>query len=57
MGLDGAINTVGRIISPLMMGEIYRRFGAGAAFGLAGSLVLLGMGTALFRRFIVLRDP
>jgi DHA1 family tetracycline resistance protein-like MFS transporter len=57
MGLDGAVNTVGRIISPLMMGEIYRRFGAGAAFGLAGSLVLLGMGTALFRRFIVLRDP
>lgn len=56
MGLDGAINTVGRIISPLMMGEIYRRFGAGAAFGLAGSLVLVGMGTALFRRFLVLRD-
>jgi MFS family permease len=57
MGLDGAINTFGRIISPLVMGEVYRRLGAGAAFGLAGSLVFLGMGTALFRRFAVLRDP
>eukprot|EP00980_Cylindrotheca_fusiformis_P015581 scaffold4452_cov155-Cylindrotheca_fusiformis.AAC.4 len=56
MGLDGAINTIGRIISPLMMGAIYRRFGPGAAFGLAGSLVLFGMGTALFRRFVVLRN-
>jgi DHA1 family tetracycline resistance protein-like MFS transporter len=56
LGLDGSINTVGRIISPLMMGEIYRRFGAGAAFGLAGSLVMLSMATAIFRRFLVLRD-
>jgi len=56
MGLDSAINTVGRIISPLFMGEVYRRFGAGAAFGLAGSLVFVGMGTTLFRRFVVLKD-
>jgi len=56
MGLDSAINTVGRIISPLVMGEVYRRFGAGAAFGLAGSLVFVGMGIALFRRFMTLRE-
>ena len=56
MGLDGAINTVGRIISPLMMGEVYRRLGAGAAFGIAGSLVLVGMITTLFRRFVVMKD-
>lgn len=55
MGLDGAINTLGRIISPLAMGEVYRRRGAGAAFGLAGGVVFVGALTALLRRFIVLR--
>jgi hypothetical protein len=55
MGLDSAINTVGRIISPLFMGEVYRRFGAGAAFGLAGSLVFVGMGVTLYRRFVVVK--
>ena len=56
MGLDGTINTIARIISPLAMGEVYRRFGAGAAFGLAGSMVFGGVFTALFRRFVVLRQ-
>jgi DHA1 family tetracycline resistance protein-like MFS transporter len=56
MGLDGTINTIARIVSPLFMGDIYRRYGAGAAFGLAGTMVFGGMFTALFRRYIVLRD-
>ncbi|KAL3941323.1 MAG: hypothetical protein SGBAC_004297 [Bacillariaceae sp.] len=56
MGLDSAINTVGRVISPLFMGEVYRRFGAGVAFGLAGSLVFSGMIVTLYRRFVVLKD-
>lgn len=56
MGLDGAINTMGRVVAPLLMGDLYRRFGSSVAFGLAGSLVLLGAGTTLFRRFLVLRE-
>lgn len=57
MGLDGAINTIGRIISPLLMGEVYRRMGAGAAFGIAGALVLVGMITTLFRGYVVKKNP
>lgn len=56
MGLDGAINTIGRIISPLIMGDVYRRYGAGAAFGLAGGVVFGGALTTLFRRYFVLRQ-
>lgn len=56
MGLDGTINTVGRIVSPLIMGDVFRRYGAGAAFGLAGTMVFVGACTALFRRFVVLRQ-
>ncbi len=56
MGLDGTINTIGRIISPLIMGDVYRRYGAGAAFGLAGATAFGGALTALVRRYIVLRQ-
>jgi MFS family permease len=56
LGLDGTINTIARIISPLVMGDVYRRYGAGAAFGLAGTIVLGGAVTTLVRRFVVLRD-
>ena len=55
MGLDGAINTIGRVIAPVIMGELYRRRGATAAFGLAGSTVLSAAGLALVRRFMVIR--
>lgn len=55
MGLDGTINTIGRIVAPLVMGDVYRRCGAGAAFGLAGVAAFGGSATALFRRFVVLR--
>lgn len=56
MGLDGTINTIGRIISPLIMGDVYRRHGAGAAFGLAGAAVFGGALTTLLRRYFVLRQ-
>lgn len=55
MGLDGAINTVGRVIAPLLMGELYRRFGPAVAFGLAGMVVFGAAGTALLRRIAVMR--
>jgi len=35
MGLDGAINTMARILSPLIMGELYRQRGASMTFGLS----------------------
>ena len=56
MGLDGTINTIARIVSPLIMGDIFRRFGAGAAFGLAGTMVFGGVFTTLIRRYVVLRQ-
>jgi len=56
MGIDGAINTIARIVSPLVMGDIYRRFGRGVAFRVAGSLVFVSAAVALFRRFVVLRE-
>lgn len=56
MGLDGTINTIARIVSPLVMGDIFRRYGAGASFGLAGAMVLLGASVALLRRYVVLRQ-
>jgi len=55
MGLDGTINTIARIVSPLIMGDIFRRYGAGAAFGLAGIMVFGGVFTTLIRRYVVLR--
>ena len=56
MGIDGIINTIARILSPILMGDIYRRLGASMAFGVAGLAVLSSSAIALIRRFIVLRD-
>jgi MFS transporter, DHA1 family, tetracycline resistance protein len=56
MGLDGAINTIARVISPLVMGDIYRRYGPAIAFGVAGVGVFGGVVTTLYRRFVVLSD-
>jgi MFS family permease len=56
MGLDGTINTIARIVSPLIMGDIFRRYGAGAAFGLAGIMAFGGALTTLIRRYVVLRQ-
>ena len=56
MGVDGVINTIGRIVSPLIMGDIYRRFGATATFGLASGAVFTSSAIALIRRFIVRKE-
>eukprot|EP00934_Nitzschia_sp_Nitz4_P005253 Nitzschia sp. Nitz4//scaffold73_size107353//49125//50549//NITZ4_004318-RA/size107353-processed-gene-0.189-mRNA-1//-1//CDS//3329557470//5243//frame0 len=50
MGLDGTVNTVGRVLSPLLLGEVYRRLGAGVAFGVAGLLSFSGAVVALARQ-------
>lgn len=56
MGLDGAINTVGRVIAPLAMGAVYRRAGSTAAFSMAGMAVLTAAIMTLVRRYLVLRQ-
>ena len=56
LGLDGFINTVARIITPIISGEIYRRYNAGAAFTTAGIAVVCGVFTTLFRRYATTRD-
>jgi len=55
MGLDGAVNTVGRVIAPLLMGNLYRTSGPSATFGVAGVAALSAAVIALIRRFLVLR--
>lgn len=56
LGLDGFINTVARILTPIISGEIYRRYNAGTAFTTAGVAVVCGAITALFRRYAATRD-
>ena len=55
MGFDGAVNTLARVISPLVIGEIHRLKGAGACFRVAGSCAYVAVVVALFRRYLVLR--
>jgi hypothetical protein len=55
MGVDGSINTIARIVSPLIMGDMYRRFGATAAFGIASASVFTSSAIALLRRYFVRR--
>mmetsp|Transcript_21165 Transcript_21165/g.37265 ORF Transcript_21165/g.37265 Transcript_21165/m.37265 type:complete len:289 (+) Transcript_21165:43-909(+) len=54
LGLDGSINTLARILSPLIMGEVYRRYDAGTAFSVAGLSAIFGAAVALFRRYITI---
>mmetsp|Transcript_23507 Transcript_23507/g.26361 ORF Transcript_23507/g.26361 Transcript_23507/m.26361 type:complete len:606 (-) Transcript_23507:1539-3356(-) len=56
LGLDGFINTLARIVTPIITGEIYRRYNASAAFTTAGVAVVCGATIALTRRFLTLRD-
>jgi hypothetical protein len=51
---QGAINTVARVIAPLVMGEIYRRAGSTAAFCVAGASVATAAVMASVRRYMVL---
>jgi len=55
MGLDGTIKTFGRVVTPLVMGELYRVAGPKATFTVAGSVLFTAVATALIRRFMVLR--
>ena len=55
MGFDGTVNTMARVVSPLLFGEIYRKHGASACFRVAGSCVCAATSLALFRRWLVLR--
>jgi len=55
LGTNGVINTMARIISPLIMGNIYRRSGAAVIFGIASAAVFISSAIALIRRFLVVR--
>eukprot|EP00584_Thalassiosira_punctigera_P016665 CAMPEP_0172556960 /NCGR_PEP_ID=MMETSP1067-20121228/70389_1 /TAXON_ID=265564 ORGANISM="Thalassiosira punctigera, Strain Tpunct2005C2" /NCGR_SAMPLE_ID=MMETSP1067 /ASSEMBLY_ACC=CAM_ASM_000444 /LENGTH=434 /DNA_ID=CAMNT_0013345907 /DNA_START=428 /DNA_END=1732 /DNA_ORIENTATION=- len=55
MGFDGAVNTLARVVSPMLIGEIHRVRGAGACFKAAGSCAYLAVSLALIRRWLVLR--
>ena len=56
MGFDGAINTVARVASPLVMGEIYRRKGAGMAFGIASGAAIGSAIVAITKRYFVIKS-
>eukprot|EP00540_Astrosyne_radiata_P023387 CAMPEP_0116864552 /NCGR_PEP_ID=MMETSP0418-20121206/24887_1 /TAXON_ID=1158023 /ORGANISM="Astrosyne radiata, Strain 13vi08-1A" /LENGTH=144 /DNA_ID=CAMNT_0004499789 /DNA_START=109 /DNA_END=543 /DNA_ORIENTATION=+ len=56
MGLDGAINTVARVISPVAMGILYSRNGPSWAFGVASLASVAAASVTLFRRWLVIRD-
>jgi len=55
MGFDGAVNTLARVVSPLIFGEIHRVKGPGACFKVASSCVFTAVAIALSRRWLVLR--
>jgi MFS family permease len=55
MGLDGAVNTIARIISPIIMGDVYRRGGSQLTFRLAGAAAFASAGIASLRRLYVHR--
>ena len=55
MGFDGAVNTLARVFSPLIMGEIHRVKGPGACFKLTGLCMYAAVSVAMFRRWLVLR--
>lgn len=55
MGFNGAVNTLARIVSPLVMGEIHRVRGAGACFKVASLCVYTAVALALVRRWLVIR--
>jgi MFS family permease len=55
LGLDGAINTIARILSPLIMGILYASYGPTGAFGVAGATTFVAATTTLVKRFVVLR--
>jgi len=55
LGFDGIINTLARIVSPLLMGTLYRTRGPKVAFGVAGTASLIAAALAVFKRMMVVR--
>jgi len=56
MGIDNAINTVARVIAPLVLGMLYASAGAGACFKVASIVVACSAIMCAFRRLIVMRS-
>lgn len=56
MGVDGVINTMARILTPLVMGDVHRRWGATVTFGIASASVFGSSVIALIRRFLVVKE-
>jgi MFS family permease len=56
MGLDSAVNTVARILAPILLGTLYKLYGAATCFYTAGGVVLAAATTAAARRLLVLRS-
>lgn len=56
LGVDGTINTLARIVTPIFMGAIYRRYDAGTTFVAAGCAAVCGAAITLIRRLITLRE-
>jgi len=55
LGLDGIINTLARIVSPLFMGTLYKTHGPKAAFSVAGTAALIAAALAVIKRIFVFR--
>jgi len=55
MGLDGAINTVARVISGPLLGHLYKVFGPSVCFGTASAATGLAAIVTMLRRLMVLR--
>lgn len=55
MGLDGGVNTIARVLSPLILGSIYSIRGPSACYVAASAMVALSAALAVFRRFYVRR--
>lgn len=56
MGIDGAINTLARVLAPLIMGDIYRRSGLRVAFGIVSGAAFSSAIFASARRWLITRD-
>ena len=53
--MDNAINTVARVIAPLLLGMLYARAGASSCFAVASGVVATSALVAALRRLLVMR--
>jgi predicted MFS family arabinose efflux permease len=56
MGLDSAVNSVARILGPIIFGTVYGSSGAAVAFMGAAATVLLAMVITMVRQYLTLRE-